>query len=139
MNELDNYTPEVIDGYGKVLVELEKCPLCGKYMVDAKGAKYGLFPKYININIDKQMERAGWVLRSCTKVDDKNICSECTEAGKADFLCTLCKQRKPTDKIKEEIGDPTEYICTDCYETMPAKEWDEKICKIREIHRYDFE
>ena len=143
MAEIENYTPEVIKSdscfYGLVLVELEKCPLCHKYMIDIIGVKYGLFPKWRRITIEKQIERAGWAQRSSVKVDDKNICNECVKAGKADFLCALCKQRKPTNKIKDSFGDPAEFLCTDCYETVPAKVWDEKTSKLREKHRYDYE
>ena len=145
MDELDNYTPQIIFSelgktpYGKVLVELEKCPICGKYMLDSRDAKYGLFPKYVDIKIEKQMERAGWVQRSCVKVDDNDICFECAEAGKADFLCALCKDRKPTDKVEESIGDPPEFLCTDCYESVPAKTWNAALHELRKSHCYDYE
>ncbi|MCJ7507540.1 MAG: hypothetical protein MUO85_02265 [candidate division Zixibacteria bacterium] len=145
MNEIENYIPTVISDelgqthYGKVLVELEKCHICHRYMINSRDAKYGLFPKYDKITIEKQMERAGWVQRSSVEVDEKYICCECAEAGKADFHCSLCNQRRLTDKIQESFGDPAEFLCTPCYESVPAKVWDEKVEKLREVHRYDFE
>ena len=145
MNEKENYIPTVISDelgrthYGKVLVELEKCPICHRYMIDSRNAKYGLFPKYCKITIEKQIERAGWVQRSCVEVDGHDICRECAEAGKADFLCALCEQRKLTDKIEESFGDLAEHLCADCYESVPAKIWDKKVEKLRERHRYDFD
>lgn len=73
-----------------------------------------------------------------TLVDDEPICIECEQAGKSDFLCALCKERKRSNKKQESFGDPSEFLCTDCYETKPAKIWDEKVDELVEAHRYDY-
>ena len=61
------------------------------------------------------------------------------KAGKADFLCALCNERKSTDKIQESIGDAPEFLCKDCYDTVSAKIWDDKLDELQEAHRYDYE
>lgn len=85
------------------------------------------------------MKRANMVYLSSTQVDGDPICKECEAAGKADFLCALCEKRYPSSEVKESIGWPAEFLCKNCYETKPAKIWDEKVDELQEDHRYDFD
>ena len=142
MNKLENYCPHLLEGnWAEMLVELKKCHICGKFMLPDYHNYFAksIFPTYFPIDFDAQLKKAGWGKMSDIKVDDEYICQECAKAGKADFLCVLCKQRKPTDKEKESFGDPPEFLCSDCYETIPAKVWDEKVEELHGLHRYDFE
>ena len=141
--DIDNFIPEVIKEenhpiYGLVLVQLNPCSLCKKFMLSAN-IQNRCFLLYYKNDIEHQISRAGWVEQSNIKVDDKYICRECEREGKADFLCSLCKQRKSTKKIEDSFGDPPEFLCKDCYETIPAKIWNEKRNKLQKIHRWDFE
>jgi len=97
------------------------------------------FPSYHQIDVDSQLERANIAVASITKQDDAFVCKECVKAGKITFECVACKQRKPTSKVKDDFGYPPEHLCIDCYETMPAKQWDELVEKLEEVHRYDYE
>lgn len=140
---MENYTPKIHeDGrYVEMIIQAEKCPICKKVMIK-KVKEYmldKLFPAYWKMNQEAQAKRAGIVFKSTTKVDDENICEECEKAGKADFLCALCNERKSTDKIQESIGDAPEFLCKDCYDTVPVKIWDDKLNKLQEAHRYDYE
>ena len=138
-DKLIAYKPQVVFpmdtrgiGYGVMLVQLCQCPCCKQMMFDG-------FPKWFYIELDAQLKRAKWVKKSDIIVDDKHICVTCEKAGKADFLCALCEQRKPTDKLNDSFGDPAEHLCTDCYETVPAIVWDKKVNELQEEHRYDFD
>jgi len=137
------YTPKIInDRYVLFVAQAIKCPICEKLMVKKVPRDYytqSFFPGYINMNQDAQMNRAGLVYISDVKVDDCNICVECKESGKADFKCDLCGERKPTEKIQESFGYPPDFLCKDCYDTTPAKIWEEKIEQLESDHRYDFE
>ncbi len=141
------YTPKFIDSenrYAEMLVEVHVCPLCHKCMMPRIEGSYrvserNIFPHYREIDYETQLKRAGWLLMSDVKVDDKYICLDCERTGKADFLCALCGQRKPTSKKREAFGDPPEYLCDDCYETVSAKAWDEKQMELYAAHRWDFE
>jgi hypothetical protein len=142
MDEIENYRPEIIDESGnvtyvKVLIQVQRCPLCNKYMVET--SRYGPFPDWFPMSLKEQMKRAGFVERSDIRVDASRICVPCAEAGKADFLCALCKQRKPSSKKKDSFGDPPEYLCTDCYETIPAAKWEQEVERLQDEHEYDFE
>ena len=123
----------------KITMEIraEKCPLCGKIMI-AKAPR-GIYPYFCSETQEAQARAKGLQFISNIKVDDEYICQGCCDNGKADFLCAMCGERKPTDKEKESFGDPREYLCTDCYEIIPAKKWDEKVKELNESHRWDFE
>jgi len=135
------YVPKIHEqGHELLLVEVlfegKRCPICGKAMV----RKYNefSFPYGIDSNQDAQMKRAGIVYVSNTKHHGEYICVECEEEGMARFTCALCGKEKKTSKIQEAFGDPTEYLCTDCYETVPAKEWDAKVKKLEDAHQWDW-
>lgn len=137
---MDIFTPKKIDeGSAIFMVRLEPCKLCQKDMVTKPELDYGTWPSWIGNDLEAQTERAGFVFRSRIKVDDEHICIECEQKGRATFECALCKQRKPNDKIKTSIGNPPEFLCMDCYESVPAKTWEEKTRGLHIQHRYDFE
>ena len=102
-------------------------------------ANGGLFPMYFKLNQEAQMKAAGLVYATSTLVDDEPICEECLSNDKADFLCALCRERKPSSKLYQSFGEPAEFLCKDCYSTKPAKLWDEAIEGLYERHRYDYE
>ena len=138
---MENYTPKIVENthvvYLEMVIEAKKCHLCKKIMLPKTGR--GVFPNYIHMNQDAQMKRAGFVYSTNTEVDGECICIECKDAGKVYILCALCNERKPSDKEQESFGYPPEYLCKDCYETKPAKIWEEKCDELRDSHRYDFE
>ena len=137
------YTPQIIDRkYVLFAAHGTECPICKKIMVKKLQKhyfEYSFFPTWLDMNQDAQMKRAGLVYAGRTKVDDDDICEECEEAGKADFKCELCGERKSTDKIQESFGDPADFLCKDCYEITTAKAWDEKCDQLEEEHKYDYE
>lgn len=142
---MNEYTPKIIEekyngAYGEMLVELQRCPICQKYMIVNYENRYSsTFPHYKNLDFNAQIKAAGWVKKSYAKIDDKYICEVCKESGKASFTCALCAQRHSMDKIQDSFGDPPELLCKNCYEITPAKLWDEKVNTLRDAHKYDFE
>ena len=138
---MEKYTPKIIEepnstlAYATMLVQIEKCPLCGKWMI-----RDDPFPKYYMLDKDIQSKRAGWV-----KVGhrdhgiDKYVCVECNAADFATFKCVLCQQQRKSSEVERSFGDPPEFLCKDCYLTTPAKQWDEKVSELEEEHQYDFE
>lgn len=136
----DNYTPTLYRTdsgffYAEMLIELEICPICGKPMI----LKRHGFPLYYKINQDAQMKNAEIQYISKSKYNNKYICCECAESGKSKFTCYICKTDKPSDKLHSSFGDPADHLCTDCYETVSAKRWNEIEDNLIEEHRYDFE
>lgn len=127
--------------YLAMLIEAEICPICQKIMTRAGKSFFngGNFPNAMSYNFDTQIKNAGVVVMSKIQVDDHCICIECANAGKADFLCALCNIRRPTDQVQESFGEPPEYLCKICYETVPAKQWDMKTSELYSQHQYDFE
>jgi len=146
MMDKGDFRPELITiegarAYGLMMVELHRCPICSKWMLykEVKRWEGTPFPRWVKIDFDAQLKKAGWVTVSQVKVDDHHICDECASAGKADFLCALCGKRKPTSEIQERFGDPSEFLCKQCYETVPAKQWEEKVESLEADHRWDFD
>lgn len=144
MTEMEEYTPQIIKetdtrAYATMLVELVKCPLCGKWMIGTGDRIYGPFPKYFRISDKAQSKLAGWVQKGHRDYGiDKYICVECEQADKATFTCALCHQQKKSSEIEQSFGDPAEHLCKDCYSSVPAKEWDKRVSELEEEHQYDF-
>lgn len=138
-DNLESYVPEIIESnktlYAKMFIQLETCSCCKKPMM--KEAPYGVFPNWLKLNQKEQAIKADIQIFHSTIGYDK-ICKKCVEDGIVTFECHLCNTKKPLNKIQKEIGSPSDYLCSDCYETIPAKMWDEKIEEMEENHKYDF-
>ena len=141
---MDDFTPQVVKKswatYGIMLVELSICPICERYMVVPQPSTWDSpFPIYNALSFETQLKKAGWARRSYIEVDSVKICQDCANSGKADFLCALCGERKETSKVHDSFGDPGEFLCSDCYATVPASVWENKVSQLHDTHRYDFE
>jgi len=115
----------------------ETCHCCGKQMM-AKD-KSNLFPFLFAESQEAQMKKQGVAFRSSSEKDNKRICIECEAKGLASFVCALCGERKSSSNVQESFGYPAEYLCKDCYSTVSAEIWENKIEELSESHRYDFE
>jgi hypothetical protein len=146
----DEYTPVILVENSRsarvtFALELDKCPSCQRLMMrpfptpDSQRWDRYPFPREWRNNLDAQMKRAGLVYWGAwSRKYDARICEVCTASGLDIFICALCGQERGIDQIKEQFGDPPEYLCQVCYETRPAKEWHEAIERLEEEHRYDF-
>ena len=132
------YTPQKWRDCILFAFRLTKCGICEKDMVTLPSNKNNICPNWTQNSFDDQARRAGLVIKSTIIVDSHYICCDCEKAGLADFKCCLCKKRKPTSKIKEIFGDPEEFLCFDCYETVTAKIWEEEKERLIDEHRYDY-
>jgi len=122
---MNHYVPDIIeDRYARFLLALEKCPTCHQYMVVRPHKAKDTFPRYYKLTFDGQAKAADLVIQSDSQANNKYICEDCAKAGKAYFVCALCEKEKSSDKIQGRIGDPPEYLCTDCYKTVSAQEWE---------------
>lgn len=120
----------------KFKIKYNICPSCGcKMMLKAKP---GIFPQYFKEDQHSQCRKHGIEFTSKSKIDDDYICETCEKAGKAKFRCSLCGEIRESDKIQITIGDPAEYLCKKCYETVSAKNWEEKNDELEKKHRYDY-
>ena len=138
---MESYIPQIIEEgrYATMLVRLGACHICKKPMVYHPGRRVGTFPPYFKLTFEAQTESAGFVVSSGACVDGQDVCKSCFEAGLVDLLCVLCNQRRASYKAKESFGDPPEYLCIDCYETVTARAWHDAVLKLEGKHRYDFE
>jgi len=148
MNDETTFTPEIIGETKDVdretitlatmVVYLKPCPTCAKLMIRlSDGGPFQLFP--YDLSFKSQVERAGWVYVSDAEVDEKRICHECKAAGRASFVCAMCKETRRMDQEEESFGEPAERLCSVCFETVTAKVWAAKVRELREDHRWDFE
>lgn len=149
------------DGYGSVgvmLVTLSKCGHCKKTMVFPprhQSYDFSTFPIWHGNAFTAQVKRAGWVIAAPKPFENNTqgtegqrgdeddcirvICVGCAKAGHATFVCRLCDQKRPTSQRQDSTGswEDRDSLCTPCYETVPAKEWDKMQTLIGEEHRYD--
>jgi len=126
------------DGYVAMLVKAQPCPSCDKTMVHPPHRRKP-FPVFFQLTFEKQLADMGLVIQSQYLRDAEYICTECAEAGKAGFTCALCEEWRSNGTAKESYGDPSEHLCTPCFETVSAKIWQEAKDRLYEEHKYDFE
>jgi len=141
LKENVKYTPKIIDGkYVLFAASTQKCGICEKLMIrrinNSNYFEKDFFPGWVEMNQDAQMKRGGLVYVGNTKTHNGLMCQGCEKDGKGEFRCELCFEMKPTNKIEERFGDPTDFLCTDCYESAPAKIWDEKVDELESEHQY---
>lgn len=135
---VDKFTPEIIEGnYATFLVQLRRCPTCMQPMVKAP-KELDTFPTSITLRFSRQAERAGIKLQSSITADNRPICTDCASAGQGGFTCYSCEEFKSSDKEETAIGSPPHYLCTDCYASVPAKEWNEIVEELYGKHQYDY-
>lgn len=68
---------------------------------------------------------------------NRTVCAECVDSGRYTVKCALCGQMVTAAEIKEQVGDPPEYLCVRCFATVSAKVWDEKHEELLDAHRWD--
>lgn len=135
---MDNYVPRLWAGrYAMMLVELEVCSTCGRLMLPRMSSDP--FPRGKGVRKEDQLHNAGWVEQGKTWVNERYSCTECERNDRVLFLCALCGVHRKSSEIKESFGFPPEYLCMTCYNTVVAKEWDEKKNELHESHRWDYE
>lgn len=141
---MDQYTPKIIKDddviYGEICVELERCGHCHKPMLDLRmdTRPNGIFPRFHKLMIEAQMQRAGWVARSDSDIDEVAICRECEKLGIAAFTCYGCKEKRASNLLEQSFGSPPDHLCHVCYSTMSAKAWDELLRELEDEHKYDY-
>lgn len=93
------HTPQKIgDNHVTFLLRLEHCPTCDQDMVIKPKDNRKTFPYYFKNDFNAQAKRAKLVQRSDIKVDNKYICTECVQNGKATLLTSkYCRQNQGND------------------------------------------
>lgn len=123
--------------YGVMLVQLQTCGCCKRPCLRTHGGNHGgVFPDWFAINRGAQLKKANWGMLSSTRnADEARLCDDCAKEHGA-FRCALCKQERK-GKPQESVGDPPEYLCTPCFESVPAKAWADEVERLEESHRWD--
>lgn len=128
--------------YGTMLVGLQRCGGCNKWMVEPLSS-HKPFPFHYQTSFEKQCAAAGWAINGyATKsVGDREvpICRACKAADVGSFKCALCEQERKSSQSEEVFGfgDGADHLCKPCYETTPAKAWNEKCDELEKSHQYD--
>lgn len=141
---MKEYTPRLVERCGNslfatMLVQLQICPGCKNPMIVQKKGWAPPFPSRRDNDFEAQALRAGWGFRSSSKINNDYICQGCEAAGQASFTCALCSKEKASDALKTTIGyDPADRLCIDCYRSVSAETWIEKIEELEENHKWDF-
>lgn len=127
--------------YIEMCLEGKLCPVCNKPMLNKHNFNYGdnIFPNYYIQHQKAQMERCGIEFISSAVVDNERICEACAAQGKACFKCHYCNAMLSSELIEKSFGEPAEYLCKNCYETLSAKKWDEAVKQLEDDHEYDYE
>lgn len=141
MIDTENFTPEVHFipsgyGYATFVLSIRKCPLCNSPMM-----KKWRMPEtiYYKLDLKSQMERAGIKFISSSRVNNEHICDECSGKGLSSFTCYICNKTQSSTEIHESYGDPSDYVCKSCYNSIPASKWDKVIDELEKAHQYDFD
>lgn len=139
MKKISEFVPTIVEpGFGLMLVRLEQCTHCKKTMLPPEPKHSSIFPGYMYAQRANQMKRAGWVERApVTDAEHRALCVECAPEFAA-FQCYSCKvTHKGEPNRSFGWGHGADYLCTPCYETVPAKKWDALVRELEDEHRYD--
>jgi hypothetical protein len=136
---LETWTPTVVaeDGravYATFMVEGSRCACCKRVMIAGRGTAKQSAPTYFRANLQAQVERAGWCFLSGSRNGEDPICVDCEHAGSGRFSCSLCGEQREGQPVEWWDGDA---LCQHCYETVPAKIWEEKRLALEDKHQYD--
>ena len=112
------------------------CPICDRKMMTKD--KGNLFPLSKDDTQIQQMKKKNVIFISNVRKDNEYICEVCKEENKGSFKCCNCEKEQPSSKLEKSIGYDTEdFLCSDCYETIPAKTWDKIIEKLEDAHKWE--
>lgn len=138
------FAPEIFDEeggviYAAMLLKLSRCATCAVPMMRRVNPHYdSMFPNYFLVDQVTQLSRAGWQLQSdALDRNDRPICVACKAADKASFICCFCQSVRQSSQLKTSVGDPPDYLCVPCYESVPASKWDAKKLELEVAHQYD--
>lgn len=134
------YVPTVVyqdesRAYATFLVKLPFCQHCKKPML------HSVFPN-LDYFVKEQIKRAGFEITGRQFESHSEFgetlkhafCQTCCDAGYATFTCLFCHQERPSNQVYRAAYE--EGICSVCFETSSAKEWEEKLSKLDEDNRY---
>lgn len=125
------------EAYAAMMVKLRRCQECGHWMLPKPQPIFegSPFPRYVEASFDAQRERAGWRVQAT-----ETVCRECLQAGALTVRCALCHQRKPSSAMHQSFGlEDVDYLCSECWETKPARLWYETVNDLEDKHRWDAE
>jgi hypothetical protein len=124
-------------GWGQVIIAVRawRCESCKWPMIEQKHLDKGVLA-HDTTSVAGQLQGAGFKVRSGIFWSGE-LCTECAAKAASVFTCELCKQERPSDQVEEQFGDPAEYLCKPCYETVPASVWDAAKERLRRSHQYD--
>ena len=130
----EDFTPFLVpdrDDSAFFILPISHCANCDTIMYGS--ATHGV------PSIDVQLKRAQWHRASgvSSPAHGGYLCQPCSVI--ASFKCHLCGEIRPMGEVKARIGDPPDFLCTTCFETVTAREWHEAVEKLNNEHRYDYE
>ena len=118
-------------------IEVPTCKKCGSLLVLSECKDYRVF-SWLKPAVMQQLEKAGVKVQTAiAPMNGGPICTECA-GDKSVYECYCCSRKIKEEEIQESFGWPQEHLCKHCYETVPAKTWDELVNELRESHQYDF-
>jgi hypothetical protein len=134
----EQFTPFFVPGnkhYAYFMESVSYCAACKSPMISAHKPER----IYNQRSLAAQLKRAGWKHESgvISSAHGGELCHECAAKGLASFKCELCGEVRDNTLIQFQHGDPPDYLCKVCYETVTAQEWEKAEEKIWEAHQWD--
>lgn len=148
-NESGEYVPQVLTRPGQqdlvlLAYPVFPCSECGRPTLSQSLRHI----RYTNIwgeafapagdSIKAQLLRAGLQVEDTADFDGKQVCGECVKAGKVKVRCCHCERETSLDNVQFQAGDPAEFLCRACYESVPAAQYAKLVKEIEERHRHDY-
>lgn len=130
-----HFVPTIQESWGLFALPVSRCSFCKTYTLPKIKGFYENGSSAMSQA--EQMKAAGMRYRGSNFITSDIVCEQCVADGKIHFKCAFCEETRNSELYHDaEYGDP---ICKICYETLTAKEWDEKMKELHEIHRYDYQ
>lgn len=122
-------------GFYSLAVPVLDCSHCRKWMVSGKlvEAAFDIDPWFEGFMIAQVTTKKCVIMSSALK-NGKRLCQPCLEYNAVGVRCYACSKEVPGSFFVRIFGNFEIGLCCTCYETMPAKQWEEKVAWLSKCH-----
>lgn len=121
--------------YNEFLVPGLECCHCNKWMVSEKlvDAARDIHPWQEGAMME-QLHRKNINIMAEALKNGERLCVPCLVDKAAGVRCYACQKELPGSFFVRIFGNFEIGLCCTCYETMPAKQWNEKVEWLARLH-----
>ena len=150
LNQEGEYIPEILRRAGRddmilLAFPITRCRECQQLMLPESAQvlqqanNRGVFYTPKGDSVTAQLQRGAISIDQGYKAGLDHVCGDCINEGKVQVECQACHKQVSLNDTHFKVGDPPEFICRECHETMPAAAYEKMVDQLEQRHQYDYE